>query len=315
MKEVLYFLLVLLLAAGVSAQLSILQIDLKVENPGESLRRDTHIDEDSVSRIEMRPGAEVLLKVRVKNQGDKLINVRVNADVGPFDGSRPLQLSSESFDAEEDETHWAEIETLIPLLVREGIYLVEIEVVGEDEQGDEVIERQTFSIEIEKLEFSLDLRVSDVVPMDCGRAQVSWEVVNTGRKPLPKGMTIVQGSESQTLKSLESGSSIRSLERFSAILPLANEASVSIIADAGKIRESVSESLPKNSCAYSPLLQVSKSRERSIILPYTANPSTPKPKASPNGFLADILFVGLLEGFVIIALAFLMTSRKFLTKQ
>src|SRR3990167_9280063 len=143
MKEVLFLLLVLLLAAGVSAQLSVLQIDLKVENPGESLRRDTHIDEDSVSRIEMRPGAEVLLKVRVKNQGDKLINVRVNADVGPFDGERALQLSSESFDAEEDETHWAEIEAQIPLLVREDIYLVEIEVVGEDEQGDEVIERQT----------------------------------------------------------------------------------------------------------------------------------------------------------------------------
>lgn len=312
MKGVMSVILVLVFVQ-LAAALNINQIDLKVVNIDESIRKDAHIQQGQLSHIALYPGAKGLLIVKVQNQGEDVTNVRVAVDIGPFDGEDSSETASPNFDLDKDDEFRAEIEFNIPYLVQEGIYPVNIEVIGEDE--DDIVLHSDFFIEIKKKMQDAVILVTDISQVTCFESVVAWQIINTGRQDLLPGevqLQIAQNKVSLRTNQVTSGTSSSAAQKFSTRVPSsANQVLIAYSSD--NVRRNVVIPLMHLPCLVDPKLQM-QTLDPVIVVHRPVIPP-PVQVVRVNSAFVDYLAIGLVEIIIIAVLLLLylnssLNSRK-----
>ncbi len=319
MKEVPLLLVLLLLVTMVSAgNLLFDHVDLKVENPGESTRRDSTIEQGQVSRIEVHPGAKMIITSYAQNLGKDLTNAHVNLNLGHLDGDLPIERGSETFDLDADTTHRAEIELRIPALTHEGIYPVELELIGEGNEGEVIAAHFSFSIEIKKREFDAAISIVDVSTERCRGSGIGIEVTNTGRHTLPQGTLVIQGSgvsKTVTIPPLIWGSGDNSVQRIKVDVP-PDAQEITAVLKLGTITKRLSLNVPQPFCPDTPRTPSAPSPKQVVVVPYPLSNSPPFTVEGTNqedGY--DFFIVIVAIGVIIVITTLILQGSKFFTKQ
>jgi len=162
------------------SMLEIEELEVKVGS-----HRD-EVDNGDTIRDEAFPGDFIEFKFELENKLDdqEIENIEIEITIYDIDEGQNIEIESNEFDIDEDDSEDISLHFTVPHIVDDKNYDIEIEIVGEDEDGNEHRIFWTLELEIEKEKHLVVLDRASLSPssVSCTRStSIEVKTVNLGR--------------------------------------------------------------------------------------------------------------------------------------